>query len=238
MGQEKLQLNLTGDGIHEIRLGEAPEVLQPKQMVVDGNFYSVSSFLQQRGKGIGWQEVNEKSAVVTCDKEKLTIQYESDPNDRLQTIVTGKAQYSPELEQFGINTGKMFNREQLVKLIRFGRMYFPNKVQHEELLKAYQQFEAKAQKEISQSSDNRGNAARNYNKQVSTNVPTDFALEIPVFKGEPKEKFFIEICIEDSDAGVRFWFESVELAELIEKRKEDMFARELQACEGLCIIWK
>lgn len=40
------------------------------------------------------------------------------------------------------------------------------------------------------------------------------------------------------DAGARFWFESVELHELSQIEKEEIFKRELKAAAGLVVIYK
>jgi hypothetical protein len=72
----------------------------------------------------------------------------------------------------------------------------------------------------------------------SQHIPTEFILNIPIFKGFDPERFRVEVCLEATDASVRFYFESVELLELIETRKKEIFAAELESCKDMVIIHK
>lgn len=236
---QKLNIQLP-EGTEEFRLGQALDLKHPTKIEIKGNFQAVGSFVDHRlsVNAEGLQEIDTTKAVITCDKDNLSIYLQADPNNFFGTEVIGQAKFTKELEQFGINTNITFKREELIKLIKFNRQLFPNKELHSDLLKAYQAFTAKSTKDLSIESDTRGNKSAAYRKQVDTNIPTHFALEVPIFKGEPSESFPVEICIEDTDGGTLFWFESPELAELIEERKQQMFDRELDLCQGLCVIWK
>lgn len=228
------------EGTEVLRLGEAPELKDPTKIVIKGNFQAVGSFIDHRldVESEGLQEIDTTKAIILCDKDNFSIYLHADPNNFFGTEIIGKAEFTKELFQFGINTNTTFKSEELIKLIKFNRQLFNNKELHSDLLKAYQAFTAKSTKDLSIESDTRGNKSAAYRKQVDTNIPTHFALNVPIFKGEPAESFPVEICIEDTDGGTLFWFESPELAELIEVRKQEMFDRELDLCQCLCVIWK
>lgn len=132
----------------------------------------------------------------------------------------------------------MFNREELIKLLRFNRIWFADPSQHDTLIKAYQAFSAEVNAKIGKESDTRGNVDNSYKKTVTTNVPDSFVLNIPVFKGMAKRKFRVEIAIDSTDASTKFWFESVELAELIQVESEQILNAELASCSDFVIIWK
>lgn len=236
----KPELNLTVSGTEStILIGTANTPLLPVKLEISGNFSSVGNFLKvKKSDANEFQEILTENAIVTCDYDNLTIKLETNPNDQYSTIVTGKAEYSNELKEFGVNQGKFFSRETLIKILRYNRRFFPNKEENAKLLSSYQNFTASVKKDISDNSDMRGNAARSFTKQIKTDIAESFVLEIPIFKGESPVSFPVEICIEENDSGVRFWFESVELAELLEIKKDDLFKRELAHCEGLAIIYK
>lgn len=236
----KPELNLTVSGKEStILIGTANTPLLPVKLEISGNFSSVGNFLKvKKSDANEFQEILTENAIVTCDYDSLTIKLETNPNDEYATVVVGKGEYSNELKEFGINQGKFFTRESLIKILRYNRRFFPNKEENAKLLSSYQNFTASVKKDISDNSDLRGNAARSFNKQIKTDIAENFVISIPIFKGESPLTFPVEICIEENDSGVRFWFESVELAELLEVKKEELFNRELQYCEGLAIIYK
>ncbi len=238
MKPQELNLNVSGTE-STILIGTANTPDLPEKLSIAGNFASVGNFLKVKKKNAnGFQEILTENAIVTCDFDNLWIKLETNPNDIYATEVIGKADYSNELKEFGVNQGKFFNRESLIKILRYNRRFFPNKEENAKLLSSYQNFTATVNKNISENSDLRGNATKFHGKQIKTDIAESFVLEIPIFKGEKPVSFPVEICIEENDSGVRFWFESVELAELLEIKKEELFNRELQHCEGLAIIYK
>ena len=236
--ESEVKVNVSTDnGI--VLIGKANTPKEPQSINIQGDFTAVGNYLRIKNKTANsLQEIKPENSIVICDFENLTIQLQTNPNDVLATIITGKAEFSKEYKDFGINQAKFFNREQLIKLFRFNRRYFPNKEENANLLGAYQNFVASVNKNIADNSDQRGNQSRQFNKTVKTDLPEHFVVEIPVFKGEQPVSFPVEICIEDNDSGVRFWFESVELDELIQAKKEEMFKRELSECQDLAIIYK
>lgn len=237
---QELKVNVTAEG-HEttVLIGKANTPKEPKQLVVNGDFSSVSNYLKVKSKGAsGFQFVSPERTIVLCDKENLTIQLLTDPNDEDAAVITGKAEFSKELKEFGINQNKFFSREQLIKIIRYNRRFFPNKMENADLLSAYQNFTASVNKNIQEESDLRGNRNNQFQKKVNTSLPENFVIEIPIFKGEKAVSFPVEICMEDYDSGIRFWFESVDLAELISEKTDELFDRELASCQAFAIIFK
>lgn len=233
-------LNLTVSGTEStILIGTANTPTLPEKLKISGNFTSVGNFIRiKKENANSFQKILTENAIVTCDFDNLTIKLETNPNDIYATVVVGSAEYSNELKEFGINQNKFFTRDSLIKILRYNRRFFPNKEENAKLLSSYQNFTASVKKDITDNSNLRGNVARSFNKEIKTDIAENFVLEIPIFKGEPPVSFPVEICLEENDSGVRFWFESVELAELLEIKKEELFRRELEHCEGLAIIYK
>lgn len=218
--------------------GKALEEKYPRKIDIVGNIESVSAFLKKRDNGFDLQKVDQSKVIVIVDKEQMYIQLQLDPQNEFGSVVKGVLELSPELEKFHINEAKTYKREELVQLIRFNRLAFDNKEQHEKVLNAYMAFEAKTSGEIGASNDTRGNRDASFKKVVSTNIPTEFTLLIPIFKGKEPLRFRVEICLDVTDGGARFWFESTELHELIETHREIIFNEELKNCSDFVIINK
>lgn len=216
--------------------GKALELKHPRKIKIEGDIKSVSSFLKNRTAGHSLQKVDKSRAIIIVNKESMAISLELDPENEFGASVLAKLELSSELKVFCINQAKTFKREELVHLLRFNRLAFDNKEQHEGLLKAYMAFSAQTNAELSASSDTRGNKAAAINKEVKSNIPTEFTLLIPIFKGQEALRFRVEICLDVTDGGARFWFESTELHELIETHRDIIFNEELKVCDGFVII--
>jgi len=242
MEQELKFINFQGDKLTVLE-GRALEDKYPVQIRLSGNIQSIGNFLLKRyedgAAGKDLQFVDKEKAVVTVDDSALSILLQLDPQNHFGTEVRAQLQLTPEIQKFCINENKQFTREELIKLIRFNKRFFNSIDAHEVLLKAYQTLEIKTAGDLKQNSDSRGNKLQHFEKVVvSDSIPQTFVLNMPIFKGQPKEVFRVEICLEATDASVRFWFESVELAELIELRRDEIFATELEYCKDFVIIHK
>lgn len=241
---ENLTLKVDGSTSEIIfREGDALPPIAPKKIVIAGDIKTISSFITKRvspfdGDNMGLQSINPDRALVTVDKEKLTIFLQLDPENEYGTEVIAKLAFTPELEQFFINKNKLFNREELIKLIRFNKIWFPDAEAHDKLLKAYQAFTATVNANIGKTSDTRGNVDNTYKKTVETNVPDSFVLNIPIFKGMEKRRFRVEIAMDSTDASTKFWFESVELNDIIQIESQAILEKELEACSDYVVIWK
>lgn len=233
-------LNITakGDTITVLE-GKILDAKPPEKISIEGDIKSVSSFLSVRvSEGKGTQEIDKSKAVVLVDKKALTIELLIDPENHYGASVLAKLEKSDELQPFAINQNKTFTKEELVKLIKFNKIYFDDASKHAEMLVAFQKVSSTVNISSKDSSDDRGNKERDFVKQVTTNAPTEFILNIPAFKGFPAIRFRVEVCLDVTEGSARFWFESVELHEIIQKQVDEIFATELEAAKGFVIINK
>lgn len=240
---ENLSLKLEsfeGDEII-IREGQALPPVEPVKVQITGDIKTVSAFVTKRKEAstdAGLQFITEDRAIVEVDKEAMTITLKLDPEYKYGTVVVAKLEFSPELLQFSINKDRKFTREELIKLIRFNKFWFDSPEAQDTLLRAYMAFSAEVNAKVGAESDNRGNRSNNFSKTVSTNIPTDFILNIPIFKGMPKRRFRVEIALDSTDGSTKFWMESVELVEIIQVETDLILNAELESCEDYVIVWK
>lgn len=242
----KTELKVTeGNGTLTIYEGAALPQLHPNKLKIDGNIKAVSAYLKQRlvTHVDGLQKPTKELAVIIVDEQDLTISLKLDPNNPHGTEVTGKLQLNKDLTDIGIYVGqanyKKYSREELVRFVKLCRRFFPNKAENEKLLAALQTLSLNGTTSLNQSNDNRGNKGTSFVKTLDTeNIPKFFFLELPIYNGFPAQKFNVEICLDSSESAVHFWLESVELIELLETTKADIFSEELKPYSDFAIIYK
>jgi hypothetical protein len=220
-----------------IREGKALDLVHPEVVNIEGDINSISSFLNIRsGGGHSSQLVDASKVIVFVDKKDLTIKLLLDPENRFGAKITGKLEKSDELTPFFINQNKTFTKEELVKLIKFNKIFFDDPAKHAEMLLAFQKVSSTVNMRANESSDDRGNKERAFVKEVTSNAPTEFILNIPIFKGFTPTRFRVEVCLDVTEGSARFWFESIELHELIQVQRDQIFEDQLKACQGFVII--
>jgi hypothetical protein len=229
---------LSGDTLKVLQ-GNILDTKPPEKVNISGDIKSVNTFLGIRLKaGTGKQTIDKSRAVVYVDKKKLTIQLLLDPEDHYGASVLGTLEKSDELAPFHINQNKTFTKEELVKLIKFNKIFFDDASKHAEMLLAFQKVSSTVNIKSNDSADDRGNKERAFVKEVTSNAPTEFILNIPIFKGFENVRFRVEVCLDVTEGSVRFWFESTELHELMQKAVDTIFGQELKSAAGFVIINK
>jgi hypothetical protein len=229
--------------------GKALEEKAPVKIQVGGDIKTVSAFIAKRkftgsdgamyGGAAGLQTINPDRALVIVNKEELSIGLYLDPEDFYGTEIKAKLEMEPELLKFGIETGRKLSQQELIKLLKYGKRWFADTAAHETLLLAYMKLDVKVTADLTNNApDGRGNRSNSFEKKVTSNVPEDFILLIPIFKGQEPKKFRVEICLDSTDGSTKFWLESVELAELIQIEGEIILRKELESCSDYVVIWK
>ena len=219
--------------------GKALEQKPPVKIVISGDIKTVSNFLSVRkDSGTGLQTIDKSKAVLLVDKKALSIQLNLDPENVYGAEITANLEESDEVKPFFINKNKTFTKEELVKLIKFNKLFFADADKHAAMLLAFQKVSSTVNIQANDSSDIRGNKERGFIKEVTTNAPTEFILNIPIFKGFPAIRFRVEVGVDVTEGSARFWFESTELHELVQSQIDEIFNDELESAEGFVIINK
>lgn len=237
-----LKLDPIQGNILTVLEGNALELKHPEKINLSGNIESIKNFLAKRyggEEGKGLQVVDKKSAIVTVDEANMSMLLQLDPENCFGTEVFAKLELTDEIKQFNINSNKLFTREEMIKLLKFNKRFFADPLKHEALLSSYMKLNLTGNTQIKAESDDRGNRDMAFKKTIdSQNIPQSFALEMRIFKGQEVKKFRVDICIDVTEGSVRFWFESVELVELMEMMKQSIFAEQLKSCQDFVIIHK
>lgn len=155
-----------------------------------------------------------------------------DEHDHFADNIGGKLILSEEFKRFGINQGKYITGMELSDLIRMNRTCFESKAKAMELVTIMRNFKAKVTNEIEASDDKKGNVSQLRRQTVEGNQPPSFELNIPIFKGQPKQTFTVEIDI-DPDT-LQATLVSPDAQDMIVEQRDSLMDDVLNSIRELC----
>lgn len=214
---------------------------EPKSLSFSGNIHAISDYVKiRRNEAEGLQVLNAKTIVIEVDKNARTIVMRQDPESHYNTTITAKLEASEELKQFGINTTTRYDRKQLLRLLKFNRLFFDDKPQYAEVIAGLVKIRFKTQSELMQENDGKGNRANSDEAHTVAHegFKDKFILSVSLFRGFTSVKIEVEICWEVLDSHISFWLESVGLKEATDSAIDGIFDTELKQVEDFVIINK
>jgi hypothetical protein len=206
--QEHYDFATTGE--HVIRHGEAAPIREPRPLSYTGRLDTPQRWLEPKKAAY-----TPTQATVSVNMTAGSISLALNEKNELLDQVSGSLTESPELALFKINSDARYTLDELVTLLKRYRIFFPKKEQQAAILTALQNFTAKVETKIEQQRATNGSSKNNLEREVhGIQWDRTFMLSVPVFKGYPAESFHVEIGVDATSAGIRFYLESPELFEL------------------------
>lgn len=167
--------------------GQAPKQLDnlaPVKIQISGIINAPLEFLKKR---IG--DINQHKAHILVCRDNLSITLIIDENDAYNRgEVVGALHFSKVFQQFGINTNKQWEPEQLGQFLKLNRTYFVSRDENMKVVNALKTFDAKVNQTVQRETKENGNKAFSFRQAVDSNIPESFRLRLPVVNGgEPVE---------------------------------------------------
>ena len=175
--------------IRELNEENVLPVKKPIPVAVIGVPGTIRNFLDKR---IG--ELNQKKChVIVCrDANSITlIINESDEYNK--GSVVDKLQYHPKLIEFGINMKKAWEPIELSQFFKMNRSFFLDRSENMSIVNTLKNLKTTVDVSIEKMKEENGSFADNYSGVVTSNLPGEFKLNIPVFKGSARETLEVEI---------------------------------------------
>lgn len=191
MKDKTIEIRPTSD-ILTIYEGAAPIIQVPEILNIKGTIDAPARWLKHK-------VIIALNGHVVVNRENLSIELNLEDKDHFGDTITGKAELHPIFKKFGVNAGSYRTAQELAQLFKMNRSFFENQSTAMSLVTELQNFKAKVAKEIEKSDDNRANKTDLTSQIVNSNLPEKFNLNIPIFKGEAKQLFEVEIYINSSD---------------------------------------
>lgn len=235
MSEQNHQLNIYPDAEGEIiiRHGEAPSVFKPKPIVIEGDIFSPANWHEKN------RHLETNECFVIVDRKSRSIKYSSGQFQELSATVSGSLKVNPMIAEIGINSGKKFRPKELAKHLKKYKYYFVDAMAFTDLIKQLNNLNAKVNAVIEQTDDKRGNVRNLLDKQVESNLPSSFQLNLSLYNGCTASRFFVEFYIDTSDREVFITMESSELYYLVDQVAEEVLDEQLKRFdESVTIIGK
>lgn len=210
--------------------GEATKPLNKKGLKIHGNIKAPAA----------WHKVRKASPLEAfvqysrADMQITLIENESVPE--LQNVITGSLKLDSDLQKFGINNNKIWSTSDLAQHLKMNRLFFEDREKAMIIVNELNKLRARVSTELEKDKDERGNKRALVDTKVSSNVPEQFVLMMPVFVGFPPKKFMVDICMSSTDVGVQLWLESPELNEIVLGERDSIIEDQLAHLAPLPII--
>ncbi len=234
----KLEMaKLVEQGVEEIivREGAAQVIHDPKIVILEGNINAPEEFINKRKEDYAKNDVH-----VIMDKDAGTILLILNEDDKFGSSVFGKLLLNTELDSMNINDDESkLDLKALIKLLKFKKHLFEDNAAHTALISKLANFTSKLTAEFNTANDNKGNKNELKKSNLNLDVEFDFILNCELYKGFPKQKFKVEICVDAVNIhDIDFWFESTALQQLLITEKEFIFENKKSHFKDYVIIEK
>lgn len=225
----------TGEKELVIRTGDAEHILYPNPVRIAGVITAPGEFYKKRKK-----LHNPDKCHVIYDRQKGTLSLVIDEQyEGSNYQIEGVIMKNPDLTPFCINSfGKTFTVKELMQVVKFNRVHFADKDDNAKIVLSLQNFKAKVDQTLEDSSNNRGAESKIKITNLEHELQESFMLQMPIFKGGDVKLFKVDICVQISDGSVVVWLESRDLKDIEVSGLNSIIDTELEIFKDIVCIEK
>lgn len=235
MNEKVVQVNIenyTGEKPIEVivRKGDAARAVdplpekEPLKCDLSGTIETPANWLEKRSS-----EFNGKTMYAVVDLENLSIGLVVNETDaRYKRVIIGKAELSDIYKDFRINDTCGWEPQKLGQFIRLHRAFFDDNKVATDLVAKLKKFSANVQAKLDKQQDRNGSMQVAYEQTVTSSLPTDFKINIPIFKGSEKRLIEVEIdhYIQGADCYLQLF--SPDALDVVEKTSDSILGEEVK----------
>ena len=227
----------------ELRVVEVQGLAEkPQQQVkINGNIDSVLCFLEKRYIGnantCGEETENtvlplDSHVLINRDKKSIALVFNETDAYAIGNV-SGELVIHKDFEKWKINTGEAWSHQQLAEFCKMNRSLFPDTSIAMTLFKELKDIKVKTDKEYERSTDNRGSERFLIaQKVISSNIPDKFRLNVPIFKGQAKQEFEVEVYVDASSYQVSLI--SPQANDIVQEVLDSIIDEQKKSIQELC----
>jgi hypothetical protein len=200
--------------------GQAPAQLDQKAPVkidIAGIIDAPLAFLKQR---VG--DIDQHKAHILVSRDNLSITLIIAEDDAyIRGSVKGVLSLSKVFTQFGINSDKQWEPEQLGQFLKLNRTYFVSREENMNVVNALKTFDAKVNQTVQRETKENGNKAFSFRQAVDSNIPESFKLRLPVLSGGQPVEIDVETYANIDGAHVTVALQSPGANDIVEDIRQN-----------------
>jgi len=197
------------------------DAIAPLNIDIGGNIDSVSNWLSIKAN-----EAIDSYIIVRRDEKFIYLCFCA-RNPYAKGAIKGKLKEHTDFKKWGINEGAEWDNDKLAEFIKMNRSCFKSKSEGMKLSGELKNLKVKVDKQIEAGNDNRGNvrvlAAQTV---IESSIPKLFKLNVPIFKGQPRQEFEVEVYVNPNNFQVTLV--SPDANDLIEEVRDSIIDEELE----------
>ena len=233
MENEKMQINFApGQDMAEVIIREVDHVnelpvKEPRKLCITGTIGIVSEFLEKRWNADD-DQIDKNRTHIIVDRDGLEIRLFINENDEYTNgKIIGEIAMSRQFKDFGINTGREWEPNELGQFFKMYRSCFLDKSENMDLVSRLKSFVADVNTKVEREQKENGSFKDNYSGIVNANIPGSFKLNIPVFKGCMSEILEVEFYARVNGRDVSLMLCSPGANEVIEDMRDAIIDGEI-----------
>ncbi len=220
-----------------IRTGAAQKLLdevEPEKVEISGTIKAPGDFFENRKS-----KHDPLKCHVLFNKLEGTITLVTDEQyGKKNHVIKGKVIENPELLAFKINQKQnaYWLPKELMDFLYLNRSHFQEQEVHTKIMTSLLTFKAKISHEIEDTTNQRGNDTQVRITKLENEFAESFTLSIPIYKGQGKSTFKVDVFCRVRDKSVEFWFQSIELKDIQTGAIDSIMLEQLKRFEGIVCI--
>lgn len=235
MEDQKISIQLPeGQKEVTIRHGEAHKPMQvvPNKLEQTGSIETPSEYWQKRK-----DTLDDNECRVTFSRKLQSITLHCDEKNTYGPVLTGKLELHPIIVQLGINDLEhQYSQGDLLKSLRLLRPHFTDPNDHVKLMKDLRNVQATLTTIIENANDQQGNKKDYIERSLQTNMQFFFEMNLPIYIGQPKTSFHVDLVADYAGNSLVFTLESFDLVMKEEQILDDILKTELEKFDDLVRI--
>jgi len=197
--------------------GNAIPHYDPVKLDLSGILNTITEFITIRVGEIDWLKCN-----MCVDRSGKIITLTINESDHFFGTVKGVLEMHPDYLKFDINRGKWWPQRDFGEFVKMNRALFADRQAAMSLVNELMNLDLKTEKELKKSDNNRGDFERVIKQKViKSNIPEQLTLNVPLFKGSPRQSIIVEIYVNPDNFSVQLV--SPEAAEKVQEVRDKVF---------------
>lgn len=123
-------------------------------------------------------------------------------------------------------------------MLKMNRIYFADRDENMAIVSSLEKLRVRVTQEIENGNDFKGNKKHLFEQNVQHEIRLQFTLVVPLYKGQEKKSFLVDVNFDITDGNTVFWLESVDLKELMETERIRIIDSQISKMGGLTIIYQ